>query len=124
MLPNPMQAYQNVSRATMSGREIEAAVLTRAALRLKKCLENWQPDQKNDELYESLKYNQKIWTIFQSELLRPNNPLPRELKNDILRLSIFIDKRTFELMAFPKPEKLKILIDINQNLASGLRGNR
>ena len=124
MFSNPMQAYQNVSRATMSGRELEAAVLSKAALRLKKSLENWRPGQTDDELNESLKYNQKIWTIFQSELMQPDNPLPRELKNDILRLSAFIDKRTFELLAFPKQEKMKILIDINLNLASGLRGNR
>jgi flagellar biosynthesis activator protein FlaF len=121
---NPMQAYQNVNRATMSGREIEASVLTKAALRLKKCLDNWKPDETNEELDESLRYNQKIWTIFQSELLRTDNPLPKELKNDILRLSVFIDKRTLDIMAFPKPEKLKILIDINRNIASGLRGNK
>lgn len=124
MFSNPMQAYQNVSRTTMSGRELEAAVLSKAALRLKKSLENWKPGETDDEIFESLRYNQKIWTIFQSELMQPDNPLPRELKNDILRLSAFIDKRTFELLAFPKPEKMQILIDINQNLASGLRGNR
>jgi len=121
--PNPMQAYQQVDKATMSGRDIEAAVLSRAAVRLKKCVDNWDLKTMEEELDQSLRYNQKIWTVFQSELLKPENPLPQDLKENILRLSVFVDKRTFDIMAFPKPEKIKILIDINQNLAAGLRAN-
>jgi len=62
-----------------------------------------------------------VWSIFQSELTRKDNPLPRQLKENILSLSLFIDKRILEVMAYPAPEKLKILIDINLNLAAGLR---
>ncbi len=35
-------------------------------------------------------------------------------------MSIFIDKRTFEVMLKPAPEKLTILIEINMNIAAGL----
>jgi len=42
---------------------------------------------------------------------------------DILRLAAFIDKRIFEVMAFRSPEKLNIIININQNIAAGLRGS-
>jgi flagellar protein FlaF len=38
-------------------------------------------------------------------------------------LAAFIDRRIFETMAFPSPEKLKIVIDINNNLAAGLRSS-
>ena len=60
--------------------------------------------------------------MFQSELSREDNPLPQKLRVDILRLAAFIDKRIFEIMAYPDPEKLNIIININQNLAAGLRG--
>ena len=60
--------------------------------------------------------------MFQSELSREDNPLPQKLRVDILRLASFIDKRIFEIMAYPDPEKLNIIININQNLAAGLRG--
>jgi flagellar protein FlaF len=118
-----LRAYETVSKATQSGREIEAAVLTKAAVKLKKCQDNWDAQDRDGSLEEALKYNQRIWSIFQSELSRENHELPRKLRLDILRLAAFIDKRIFETMAFPVPEKLDIVIAINNNLAAGLRGS-
>ena len=118
-----LRAYDSVSKATRSGREIEAAVLTKAALKLKKCQDDWNAPDRDNRLEEALKYNQRIWSIFQSELSRENHQLPKKLRLDILRLAAFIDRRIFETMAFPAPEKLNIVIDINNNLAAGLRGS-
>jgi flagellar protein FlaF len=118
-----LRAYETVSKATQSGREIEAAVLTKAAVKLKKCQDNWDARDRDGSLEEALKFNQRIWSIFQSELSRENHELPRKLRLDILRLAAFIDKRIFETMAFPVPEKLDIVIAINNNLAAGLRGS-
>ena len=118
-----LRAYESVARATLSGREIEAAVLTKAALKLKKCQDNWDTPDRENKLDEALKYNQQIWSIFQSELSREDHELPNKLRLDILRLAAFIDRRIFETMAFPTPEKLKIVIDINNNLAAGLRSS-
>jgi flagellar protein FlaF len=116
-----MQAYESVDKSTMSGREIEAAVLTKGARKLKECRDNWETGDRNEKLDIALKFNQRIWSIFQSELVREDNPLPKKLKVDILSLSAFIDRRIFEIMAQPAPEKLKIIIDINNNIAAGLR---
>jgi flagellar protein FlaF len=120
---NAVNAYQKVVKATNSGRETEARVLSEAALRLKRCQESWESPGLEGRLDEALKYNQKIWSLFQGELARADNPLPQKLRVDILRLAAFIDKRIFEIMAFPAPEKLSIIININQNLAAGLRGS-
>lgn len=105
----------------MSGRDVEADVLTKAALKLKDCQEHWVDSDRDAKLEAALKYNQRIWTIFQAELEKPENPLPDALKVDLLRLSVFIDRRTMETMAYPAPEKLSILININHNIAAGLR---
>jgi flagellar protein FlaF len=118
-----LNAYKQVNNTTISGRETEARVLTEAALKLKKCQENWGTPNNDIELDQALRYNQKIWSLFQGELEREDNPLPGKLKIDILRLAAFIDKRIFEVMAFPSPEKLNIIININQNIAAGLRGS-
>jgi flagellar protein FlaF len=118
---NPVNAYQSVERATLSGREAEARVLTQAALKLRICQKKWDDDNRDELLDEALKYNQRIWTIFQSELSKEDNPLPNQIKLDLLRLSAFIDKRIFEMMAYPKAEKLDIIIRINENIAAGLR---
>ena len=121
MYKNPLEAYQTVDRTTMSGRETESRVLTQAALKLKDCQDNWDAEDRNTKLDEALKYNQRIWSIFQSELAREDNPLPGPLKQDLLRLGAFIDRRIFETMAFPAPEKLTAVININQNISAGLR---
>ena len=123
MYANVVGAYETVSKMTMSGREIEAAVLSKAAKKLQTCQEQWDAAQRNDLLDEALKFNQRIWSIFQSELSDEENPLPKKLRLDIIRLSAFIDRRIFETMADPTPDKLSIIIDINNNLAAGLRGS-
>jgi flagellar protein FlaF len=123
MYGNPMAAYENVSKMTMPGREIEAAVLTKAARKLKACQENWNTGDWEVKLEGALKFNQRIWSIFQDDLMRDDNPLPKNLRLDILRLSNFIDRRILETMAYPSPEKLNIIISINDNLAAGLRGS-
>lgn len=123
MYRNAVSAYQKVDKATLPGRETEARVLSEGALRLKRCQEAWESPGLDERLDDALKYNQKIWSLFQGELAREDNPLPKKLRVDILRLAAFIDKRIFEIMAFPSPEKLSIIININQNLAAGLRGS-
>ena len=123
MYRNPLEAYQTVDRTTMSGREVEARVLSQAALKLKDCQNNWDAEDRDAKLDEALKYNQRIWSIFQGELAKEDNPLPKQLKQDLLSLGAFIDRRIFDTMAFPAPEKLTVVININQNIAAGLRGS-
>lgn len=123
MYCNPVTAYENVSKMTMPGREIEAAVLSKAARKLKACQETWNTGDWEEKLEEALKFNQRIWSIFQEELMRDDNPLPKNLRLDILRLSNFIDRKILETMAYPSPEKLNIIISINKNLAAGLRNS-
>lgn len=105
----------------MSSRELEAAVLTKAAVLLKDCQEKWGAEDHDERLADALRYNQLIWSFFQGELAKPDNPLPKELREDILSLSLFIDKRIFEVLAKPETDKLTAIIDINLNIAAGLR---
>lgn len=121
MLAAQMEAYRTVQKTAMSGREIEAAVLTKAALQLRQCQDNWTAENHAEALDSALRLNQTIWTVFQGELARADNPLPKKLREDILSLSAFIDKRIIEVMAHPSPEKLTAIININLNLAAGLR---
>jgi hypothetical protein len=44
-----------------------------------------------------------------------------ELRTDILRLAAFIDKRIFDIMTYPELGKLTAIVEINLNLAAGLR---
>ncbi|MEJ2223381.1 MAG: flagellar biosynthesis regulator FlaF [Desulfobacterales bacterium] len=80
-----LKAYESVSNATHSGREIEAAVLTKAAMKLKECQDGWDAPDRDNRLEEALKYNQRIWSIFQSELSREDHELPKKLRLTVAR---------------------------------------
>ncbi len=121
MSQNSVNAYTVQQKENLSGRELEASVLSRAGLMLKSVKDNWGAPDRDQKLLEAVKFNQKVWSFFQAELSDPENPLPKNLREDILNLSIFIDKRLFEVMAYPDPEKLAIVIDIDFNIAAGLR---
>ncbi len=123
MYGNPFQAYENVTRTTVSGREVEAAVLSKGAKKLKECQSNWEDGEHAKRLSEALKFNQRMWSIFQGELTREDNPLPKEIQRNLLVLGAFVDKRILETMASPSPDKLDVVIRINQNIAAGLRGS-
>lgn len=117
------EAYKNTQKFGMSGREVEASVLTKAALMLKNCKEDWDSSDRETKLEEALKFNQLIWSLFEADLVKEDNPLPKNLRLDILSLGAYIDKRIFDIIAFPEPEKLDTVIDINLNLAAGLMGS-
>jgi len=120
MSVNPLDAYRDTERNTLDGRALEAMVLAKASAALLAVRNQWEQPDLKERLDEALRYNQRLWTMFQVELANENNPLPDELRRNLLSLSLFVDKHTFGLMASPAPEKLDILISINQNIASGL----
>jgi len=121
MNQSPINAYTSIQKEHLSGRELEASVLSRAGLMLKQVQENWDASDRERKLVDAVKFNQKVWSFFQAELSDPENPLPKKLREDILNLSIFIDKQLFDVLAYPDAEKLTIVIDINFNIAAGLR---
>jgi flagellar protein FlaF len=123
MYANRLQAYEQENREVVSGPELEAEGLTSTARQLAEIRGDWDAEDRDDRLFAALKRNQRLWTFFQGELTNPEHPMPANVRQNLLNLSLFVDKRTFELMAEPAPEKLNILIDINKNIAAGLREN-
>lgn len=123
MQNNPIGAYESVEKSALSGRMLEAHVLSRAATIMAEVRTHWNQPDLETRLAEALSHNQKVWSFFQAEITQPDNPLPEEIKSNILALSVFVDKRIFQIMAFPEAEKLDLLIDINRNLAAGLNND-
>lgn len=121
---NPLDAYQDVEKATLSGRELEASILGKAANLLLEARNHWGEPGHEERLEDALKFNQRIWSYFQVEVASEDNPLPVEIKRNILALSAYVDRRSFETMAKPEAQKLTMLININQNIAAGLRGEK
>jgi flagellar protein FlaF len=120
MATQMMSQEMEINSDDLAGRELEAAVLNKAAALLEEVVGRWQEDTDHALLDTALKYNQTLWSVFQAELLDDSSQLPESLRENILSLSTFIDRRTFEVMAYPEPSKLDILIRINRGLADGL----
>jgi flagellar protein FlaF len=123
-MPGPQaEAYSKSQHATFSGREAEAAVLMKGAALLRHVQSHWSSPDRDNALESALRYNQRLWTFFQVALLDEGNPLPERTKECVLRLSMFVDRRIFEILAFPSSDKLDILIAINTNIAAGLKAS-
>ena len=114
-----VRLYKAVSEKISSPRSTEADLLLEAALRLQKIQGNWDSRGPTD-LDEALRYNRMLWTIFISTVIKPENPLPQAIRQNVANLGIFVMKHTIAILAEPKPEKISTLIDINRNLAAGL----
>jgi flagellar biosynthesis activator protein FlaF len=123
MLGNNLNAYKKIVKICETPRETEARVLTQGATKLQRCLDQWDDQGMNMMLYEALKYNKKIWTLFLLELQKADNPQPPETRKNLLSLSAFILKRISSIMENPSAEKLNSIIDINITIAKGLSMN-
>jgi flagellar protein FlaF len=114
------QAYKDVARQTSNPRELEANLLLQAAARLQTVCDGW--DQHRSRLDEVLLYNRKLWSVFLSEVTDIANPLPREVRQNVANLGLFVMNQTVAVLSDPRPEKLGSLININRELAAGLLG--
>ncbi len=107
-----------------NSREIDSRALAQSARRLDEARGLMEKDagQKNhrEQLGEALRYNQRIWTIFQMALIDAENPLPPDLKALLLNLSLYIDKTSFQLSSHYESPKMESLITINRRIAAGL----
>ena len=112
-------AYQRV-QTTLAPRELEAHLLLKAAAQLQSFKDNWSYEA--EAVAGALALNRKLWTILGTSATEESNPLPVEVKENIGNLTVFVLKRTLEIMDNPSPEKLSALITINRSLAQGLRG--
>jgi len=114
------QAYRSIAKEVANPRELEADLLLKAASGLQAIKNNWDDSRRN--LNEALLFNRKLWTIFLASVTESDNPLPTEIRQNVANLGLFVMKQTLSMMANPRPELLSCLININCELAAGLRG--
>jgi flagellar protein FlaF len=115
-------AYASAARtnqSVVSPRELEAALLIKAASRLQAVVDDWAQHER--QLDEALGYNRKLWTLLVSAMVKEDNPLPVAIKRNILGLANFIFNQTFRIAAQPSQAALGVLIGINRDIAAGLR---
>jgi flagellar biosynthesis activator protein FlaF len=114
------QAYKNVSKQISNPRDLEANLLLQAAARLQSVHDSWGSD--SAQLNDALLYNRKLWSVFLSEVTDVSSPLPKEVRQNVANLGLFVMNHTVTVMNDPQPERLTSLITINRELAAGLLG--
>jgi flagellar protein FlaF len=116
-----VQAYQQMARATVAPRDLEANLLSSAAAHFQRIREDW--DLLSPELPVALKFNRKLWTVFLTSVIDDESQLPTDTRQSVANLGVFVLSHTAELQVSPSADKLDILIKINRELAAGLRGS-
>jgi flagellar protein FlaF len=119
-MPSAAQTYKNVARQTSSPRELEATLLLQAAARLQTVQDFW--DQKRAQLDDALLYNRKLWSVFLSEMTDGSNPMPKNVRQNVANIGLFVMNQTVTVMKDPRPQHLGSLININREIAAGLLG--
>ena len=114
-------AYAKTAQKTAAPRELEAQLLLKAAAKIQMIVDGTTTDP--DQILESLRYNRRLWTILITALMEPTNPLPREIKQNVVNLGIFQVSHTLACEQEPDPTAMPVLVNINRRIAEGLRGS-
>lgn len=116
---NPAEAYGRTANMTVSDpREFEGSLLIKAASKLQTAKDTCA--KLDPTLTEALLYNRKLWSIFATSVVEHDDGLPKEIRENIANLSIFVFKQTSAITSQPTPGKLDTLININRQIAAGL----
>lgn len=113
-------SYTNNQKEGLSQVELECRAFICSASAMNRIKEHWEEEKKN--LPDVLEKNRLLWTVIASAMKEDDCPQPQSVRNNMLQLSMFVFKRTLELLGEPRPEGLDVLININLNIARGLSG--
>lgn len=114
-----VSAYSKVAKQTATPRQLESNLLSRSAGQLQRIRDNWE--EARAELNTAILFNRRLWTVFMTSVTRDDNPLPDSIRQNVANLGIFVMNRQREILVSPEPQKLDVLININRELAAGLR---
>lgn len=109
--------YKTVQREMNSDKAIELKVLISVTSALSRA--DKEAIGGATKLAEALIDNAKLWNILFLDLVNPDNPLPMDMKNNLISLAEFTQAHTLKVLGGNADHQ--VLIDINQSLIAGLR---
>lgn len=113
-------AYAKVANETASPRDLEASLLLQAAAKLQTVHDSWP--NKPADFKEALLFNRRLWTVFLDSVMQDDNKLPKQVRENVRRLGMFVMTETFAAMTKPTLNQLEAMIRVNRGIAVGLRG--
>ena len=113
-MASPAQAY---AQAPQGGNpaKTEAWALLEAARRMESA-----KNEGRAAMLEAVRFNWRLWTIFQTDLVDQKCMLPDEVRGNLLGLANFIDRHIAGILANPEPGRVDVLVNINRQIGEGL----
>ena len=102
----------------MDPRSTEAWALAEASRRLMAAARI--TDDLGEALRTALILNQRLWSIFQASLIDPQCALPKDIRDNVLALSVMVDRHIMQRLVDLDGSKIQPIIDINRSIAEGL----
>ncbi len=114
---NGIDAYRVAQLRAASPQDALASAFSQAALRL---MEATRRPGDYATYAKALEFNRVLWTLIQADVAERAANFAADVRDDILSLSVFVDRHTIGALARPNPKSLEALIVIDRNLARGL----
>ena len=125
MYKQALKAYENAQKTAIQLKELERLAIARTTHKMTNARDNYTHSKKCFDKYaNALKFNQKLWTLIQSNIVDNPTSGTASLRESLLKLSLFIDKQTMIALKNPDPNNLTPLIKINKSISGGLHGNK
>jgi len=112
-----LQTYQNIQRITEDPREVEYRLFGQVTGAL---IDAQRVGAKGGPLVEAVSRNRQLWRMLAADCLDDGNQLPKEVRANIISLSLWVTKYSKEVTR--QGATLDPLISVNRSIMEGLRG--
>ena len=113
---NGYAAYARTQNTTENPRHVEYKLLGQVTAAL------LQVEEKPNDLHafmDAVLWNQSVWSAFLTDLTHEGNRLPRQLKQDLASLSLWVIRETDRVIE--RRRGVDGLINVNRAVMAGLR---
>jgi flagellar protein FlaF len=112
-----LQAYQNAQRISEDPRATEYRLFGQVTGALIDVRKN---GAKGGPLAEAIDWNRRLWRTLAADCLDDSNKLPREVRAQIVSLSLWVTRYSKDVTRQGAP--VDPLIEVNRTIMEGLRG--
>ena len=115
-----VKAYGEVRNRTADNKSLEAALFQQITDGLKQAIDLEKSDPAT--WADAINRNLELWTLLTTDLLNPDNQLQDALRKSLLEISVFVRRTSMQVLS--GDATLDDLIEVNETIMSGLKGNQ
>jgi flagellar protein FlaF len=110
-----LEAYQKTQKVAASPRDTEYRIFAQVTTAL---INAKDPNTTLTQLIDALDWNRRLWSTLATDCGLPGNGLPKELRAQIISLSLWVSRHSSEVAR--RKADIDDLIDINKMIMEGL----